>query len=308
MPTTWVGAIKPCLISLIDLIISNPGSEAPYQHVIHLIFDKPTVLISICNPCHLTFSYLSVIQKNCSNGSSYTHDSLPITTLDIAQSDSQKRLRLMSPAAVMSGLPRVLLLSPPSLSSNPDKLAELINQYDKNARDLQMLDRLAAGLVSLPESTYSLVLLLTGIDGTNVEGERLVGRDTLQQISRALQSGGVMKYQDGSPTAINESTRTEAILCGLTVNDKGELLKPAFEEQSVSLPFSFNKSRKPKKDANSNKNGQQPAVLQNNIVILDNNTNDVFNTPYGDDDEELIDEDELIDADELERPIIQRKA
>ncbi|EFE39662.1 hypothetical protein TRV_05649 [Trichophyton verrucosum HKI 0517] len=211
----------------------------------------------------------------------------------------------MSPAAVMSGLPRVLLLSPPSLSSNPDKLAELINQYDKNARDLQMLDRLAAGLVSLPESTYSLVLLLTGIDGTNVEGERLVGRDTLQQISRALQSGGVMKYQDGSPTAINESTRTEAILCGLTVNDKGELLKPAFEEQSVSLPFSFNKSRKPKKDTNSNKNEQQPAVLQNNIVILDNNTNDVFNTPDGDDDEELIDEDELIDADELERPIIQ---
>lgn len=208
----------------------------------------------------------------------------------------------------MSGLPRVLLLSPPSLSSNPDKLAELINQYDKNARDLQMLDRLAAGLVSLPESTYNLVLLLTGIDGTNAEGERLVGRDTLQQISRALQSGGVMKYQDGSPAAINEPTRTEAILCGFTVNDKGELMKPAFEEQSVSLSFSFNKSRKPKKDTNSNKNEQQPAVLQNNIVMLDNNTNNVFNTPDGDDDEELIDEDELIDADELERPIIQRKA
>ncbi|DAA73643.1 TPA_exp: Fe-S cluster assembly protein DRE2 [Trichophyton benhamiae CBS 112371] len=205
----------------------------------------------------------------------------------------------------MSGLPRVLLLSPPSLSSNPDKLAELINQYDKNARDLQMLDRLAAGLVSLPESTYNLVLLLTGIDGTNAEGERLVGRDTLQQISRALQSGGVMKYQDGSPAAINEPTRTEAILCGFTVNDKGELMKPAFEEQSVSLSFSFNKSRKPKKDTNSNKNEQQPAVLQNNIVMLDNNTNNVFNTPDGDDDEELIDEDELIDADELERPIIQ---
>ncbi|EZF29126.1 Fe-S cluster assembly protein DRE2 [Trichophyton interdigitale] len=39
--------------------------------------------------------------------------------------------------------------------------------------------------------------------------------------------------------------------------------------------------------------------------MLDKNTNDVFNTLDGDDDEELIDEDELIDADELERPIIQ---
>ncbi|EFQ98943.1 DUF689 domain-containing protein [Nannizzia gypsea CBS 118893] len=203
----------------------------------------------------------------------------------------------------MGGLSRVLLLSPPSLSSNPDKLAELINQYDKNARDLQMIDRLAAGLVSLPESAYSLVLLLTGIDGTNAESERLVGRDALQRITRTLQPGGVMKYQDESSTSIKEPLRTEAILCGLMINDKGELIKPAFEEQSISLPFSL-KSRKPKKDANTNKNEQQPAVLQNNIVTLDN-TNDAFNTPDGDDDEELIDEDELIDADELERPIIQ---
>ena len=43
-------------------------------------------------------------------------------------------------------------------------------------------------------------------------------------------------------------------------------------------------------------------------MILDNNTNYVFNTPDGDEDEELIDEDDLIDENELERPIIQRKA
>ncbi|KAM5469854.1 electron carrier [Microsporum audouinii] len=209
----------------------------------------------------------------------------------------------MSPAAILSDVPRVLLLSPPSLSSNPDKLAELLNQYDKNTRDLQMIDRLAAGLVSLPESTYNLVLLLTDIDGTSTESERLVGRDVLQQIARTLQPGGIMKYHDGLSAMIKEPARTEAILSGLIVNDKGELVKPVFEEQSVLLPFSINRSQKSRKGININKSDQQPAILQKNIVTFTNNTNDIFNGPEGDD--ELIDEDELINEDELERPIIQ---
>ncbi|EEQ28525.1 electron carrier [Microsporum canis] len=210
----------------------------------------------------------------------------------------------MSPAAILSDVPRVLLLSPPSLSSNPDKLAELLNQYDKNTRDLQMIDRLAAGLVSLPESTYNLVLLLTDIDGTSTESERLVGRDVLQQIARTLQPGGIMKYHDGLSAMIKEPARTEAILSGLIANDKGELVKPVFEEQSVLLPFSINRSQKSIKGININKSDQQPAILQKNIVTLTNNTNDIFNGLEGDDDE-LIDEDELINEDELERPIIQ---
>lgn len=212
----------------------------------------------------------------------------------------------MSPAAILSDVPRVLLLSPPSLSSNPDKLAELLNQYDKNTRDLQMIDRLAAGLVSLPESTYNLVLLLTDIDGTSTESERLVGRDVLQQIARTLQPGGIMKYHDGLSAMIKEPARTEAILSGLIANDKGELVKPVFEEQSVLLPFSINRSQKSIKGININKSDQQPAILQKNIVTLTNNTNDIFNGLEGDDDE-LIDEDELINEDELERPIIQRR-
>ncbi|KAK2873661.1 electron carrier [Arthroderma sp. PD_2] len=205
----------------------------------------------------------------------------------------------------MSDAPRVLLLSPPSLSSNPDKLAELLNHYDKNTRDLQMIDRLAAGLVSLPESTYNLVLLLTDVDGTSMESERLVGRDTVQQIARTLQPGGILRYQDGSSATIKEPARTEAILCGLMVDDKGELVKPAYEEQSVSLPFSINRVRKPKRDTDANKLEQQPTTSKNNIVTLSIGTDDVFNSPGDDDDDELIDEDELINEDELERPIIQ---
>ena len=47
---------------------------------------------------------------------------------------------------------RSLLLSPPSLSSHPEKLDNVVAAHDRNATDIQMLDRLSLSLVSLPEA------------------------------------------------------------------------------------------------------------------------------------------------------------
>ena len=92
---------------------------------------------------------------------------------------------------------RTLLLSPPSLSSHPEKLNNVIESHDRNATDMQMLDRLSLGLVSLPESTYDLILVLTDADGTRKESQNLLSRDMLALLIKTLRPGGRLRSQDG---------------------------------------------------------------------------------------------------------------
>lgn len=135
---------------------------------------------------------------------------------------------------------RTLLLAPPSIASHPDALNSIVEAHDRNATDIQMLDRLALGLVSLPASTYDLVLLLTNVDGSREPLNRAI----IEKLVPSLKAGGKLKSQDGHFGASASSEQTEAILAGLVQDASGGMSKPA-AAQTVTLSF----GKKKKADA-----------------------------------------------------------
>lgn len=148
---------------------------------------------------------------------------------------------------------RTLLLAPPSIASHPDALNSIVEAHDRNATDIQMLDRLALGLVSLPASTYDLVLLLTNVDGSREPLNRAV----IEKLVPSLKAGGKLKSQDGQFGTQGSSEQTEAILAGLVQDASGAMSKPAAAAaQTVTLSFGK------KKKANA------AAVPLNNIEAI----------------------------------------
>lgn len=131
---------------------------------------------------------------------------------------------------------RTLLLAPASVASHPSALTDVAEAYDRSQTDIQMLDRLAAGLVSLPDSTYHVVLILSDVDRIRNDNSRLLSRNVMERIVTSLQPGGRLKSQNGS---FEPADQTEAILAGL-VSDSGDgMLKPVdvAGEQTVKLSF-----------------------------------------------------------------------
>jgi len=170
-----------------------------------------------------------------------------------------------------SGQMRTLLLAPPSLSAHPQALAKIAEAYDRNATDIQMLDRLAMGLVALPEATYDVVLLLTDVDSSRQRGSHMLDRDIMARIVQSMKVHGRLKSQDGSYGSTVGPEQTEAILAGL-VQDKDGMMKPdsAADTQTVKLSFG-------KKKANA-------AAVPFNKVEAENTTkikSDDISTGYG---------------------------
>lgn len=152
-----------------------------------------------------------------------------------------------SPAAPVAKQPttssntRTLLLAPPSLSAHPEALTTILAAHDRTATDIQMLDRLALGLVSLPSTTYDLILLLTDIDGAR---SSKLDRALIERLAASLKPDGRVEAQSGS-AALDAAEQTEGILAGLLVQD-AKLLKPKeAAEQTVKLSF----GKKKKADA-----------------------------------------------------------
>lgn len=79
-----------------------------------------------------------------------------------------------SSTKLSSSQARTLLLAPPSIASHEEKLRNVLAPHDRAFTDFQMLDRLAASLVTLPPSTYDLVLILTDADGIRKESTQLL--------------------------------------------------------------------------------------------------------------------------------------
>jgi hypothetical protein len=213
--------------------------------------------------------------------------------------------------------PRTLLLCPPSLSAHPEALNKIYEIHDRSTADLQMLDRIAAGLVQLPAATYDVVLLLTDADGTTRESHKLLARDVASKVAGALKVGGILKGQDG---ILDGAAKTEAILAGLSESPNGMVKTEQVE--SVSIPLKFGKKK------TNGVNGTNGAVNPDGSVPL--NLNGKRNQPEPvkpvgvgfvdfsddlddpiitgeDDDDDLIDEDDLITEEDMARPVIQRK-
>lgn len=218
-----------------------------------------------------------------------------------------------------SPTPRSLLLSPPSLSSHPEKLNNVLAAHDRNATDIQMLDRLSLSLVSLPDVTYDVIMVLADADNTRTESKKLLNRDVLSCIVRSLKPGGRLKSQDGKLATDDTEERREAIFAGLLV-EGNDLVKPDHvSTQSVPLRLGKNKSNGGTATTSAvgtgavslNLNGKRmngpPASTQPaGVGYVD--FSDDFGTPEVDDDDDLIDEDTLLDEEDLKRPVVQRKS
>jgi hypothetical protein len=186
-----------------------------------------------------------------------------------------------------------------------------------------MLDRLAAGLVTLPDSSYDLILILTDADGTRSESGQLLGRDVFGRIVQALKAGGKLQAQDGTfgRDAGGDETR-EAILAGL-VAEGGAMVKPDYSA-SEAVPLRLR--RKDKSAAVSNAglpvvtatvplNGKRKSVDMSQskptgvgFVDFSDDFGDPMITGEDDDDDELIDEDTLLTEEDLKRPANIRKS
>ncbi|EXJ85232.1 hypothetical protein A1O3_05907 [Capronia epimyces CBS 606.96] len=199
---------------------------------------------------------------------------------------------------------RTLLLSPPSLSSHQEKLDAVLEMHDRTMTDMQMLDRLSLGLVSLPQSTYDLIMILADADGSRRESQSLLSREILALLAKALKSGGQLRSQDGQFGSLDGVEKNEAILAGLSFQPGIGFLKPDFGVQD-SVPLKFGRKKTAQATGGLNTNGDSVSLPLNGKrksvdavlagVGFDDGTNDS--------DDELIDEDTLLDEEDLKRPI-----
>jgi anamorsin len=218
---------------------------------------------------------------------------------------------------------RTLLLAPPSISSHEENLRNVLALHDRSTTDLQMLDRLAAGLVALPDSTYDLILILTDADGTRTESSQLLGRGVFGRIARALKAGGKLQTQDGSfGQDIAEQECQEGILAGLVVDING-MIKPDYGA-SDTVPLRLRRKEMNGAVSNAGLPVAAQAVQLNgkrkSVGITPNKPAGVgfvdFSDDFGDpiitgeeeeDDDDLIDEDTLLTEEDLRRPVNIRK-
>ncbi|KAL2019726.1 hypothetical protein VTK56DRAFT_9263 [Thermocarpiscus australiensis] len=244
-----------------------------------------------------------------------------------------------------SGQPqRTLLLAPPSLAAREDRLGALFAVYPRAATDLQMLDRLAAGLVALPRATYDLVLVLTDPDGARrAEAAALLAdRAVWARLVPAIKPGGRLRSEDGSlggggGDAVVAPEAREAVLAGLVVAGEGGFVKPEYaEEEVVPLRLGLKNKKKDGVNGSAGLNGVRssagPAV-GSVTVSVDGKKEELgmvppaaaaaaaaaADAPAGvgfvdfsddldldaDDDDALIDEDTLLTEEDLRRPIQQ---
>jgi len=212
-----------------------------------------------------------------------------------------------------ANMTRTLLLAPPSISAHPEVLDKVYEIHDRSSTDLQMLDRIAAGLVQLPSSTYDVVLFLTDADGTTRESHKLLGRVVMNKVVSTLKAGGFLKSQDGVFGSTGGAEKTEAILAGLIDGAEG-MMKPQ-EMESVSIPLKL------RKKTNGNTNGvnssgpealnmngkrDQPEPVKPVGVGFVDFSDDLDDPIVTGEDDDLIDEDDLITEEDMARPVIQR--
>ncbi|KAF7185537.1 Fe-S cluster assembly protein dre2 [Pseudocercospora fuligena] len=204
---------------------------------------------------------------------------------------------------------RTLLLAPPSVASHPSALSEVAEAYDRSQTDIQMLDRLALGLVSLPDSTYDTVLILTDVDRTRTESSRLLNRDVMSRIVASMKPGGRLKSQDGTFGTSQSAEQTEAILAGLTSGSGEGMIKPdnSAGVQSVKLNF-----RKKKADAAAIPANDVEAINTGKRKVADLevkaapagvgfiDTADDLNDGYEDDEDEFPSDEALANADRID--------
>ncbi|KAI0102378.1 cytokine-induced anti-apoptosis inhibitor 1, Fe-S biogenesis-domain-containing protein [Nemania sp. FL0031] len=197
---------------------------------------------------------------------------------------------------------RTLLLAPPSIASHEEALHNVYAAFDRATSDLTMLDRLSSGLVSLPASTYDLVVVLTDAAGARrEEATRILTRRVYDAVAGAMKAGAVLRVHEGP--ALPPS---EAILAGLVVKGDGSFEK-VVEEAPVLLRLGGNRKKNGVNGVHKiNGNGAVPIIPKKQqqqpepVILLPGDDLDGFDD---DDDDDLIDEDTLLTEEDINRTI-----
>lgn len=204
---------------------------------------------------------------------------------------------------------RTLLLAPPSLASREDRLSALFALHPRASTDLHMLDRLAAGLVTLPAATYDLVLVLTDTDTNHGTSGLLSDRGVWTRLAQAIRPGGKVRgEEEGNENWVGAEVGREAVLAGLVKGSGGVFEKPEYaEEEVVLLRFGGNKNK-------NQGQGQEkkPVVAAPVAPVAPAAPAGVGFIDFSDDldldaedDDDVIDEDTLLTEEDLKRPIQQ---
>ncbi|KAL8926443.1 MAG: hypothetical protein Q9208_002986 [Pyrenodesmia sp. 3 TL-2023] len=233
--------------------------------------------------------------------------------------DSSSDFGGLSATTLKSGTaPRTLLLAPPSISSHPEKLDQILAAHDRHATDIQMLDRLSLSLVHLPAATYNIILILPDADDSRTESSKLLTSPVFSAIAKSLKPGGNVDSLDGKLAAPDSEERREAIFAGLMVeNDK--MVKPTY---NVTDPVPLRSGKKKEEGgpvAMTSLAGTGAASL--NLTGKRKNGPSASTAPAGvgfvlpgddlegngdeDNENELIDEDDLLSDEDMKTNLVQ---
>ncbi|GLB04040.1 electron carrier [Aspergillus tubingensis] len=198
------------------------------------------------------------------------------------------------PMSTGSPSKRTLLLAPPSIATQEEKLRDLFTTFDRSTTDLQMLDRISAGFVSLPANTYDQIVVLTDTDGTRrSEALHLLTRDVYTALVPCMKAGAKLQTQDNF---FGEAEEREAVLAGLIKTDAG--FEKMDQPKSFAIPLRRNGKKKDAAKTETVAPTPAPAPpVQPVTVGMINNDDDYEN------DDDLIDEDTLLSDEDLKRPI-----
>ncbi|KAL8357971.1 hypothetical protein RB601_009412 [Gaeumannomyces tritici] len=258
--------------------------------------------------------------------------------------DTTPDLDLAAPSAAPNGTAshRTLLLATPALASQQSVMADTLAAVQRgdatpasptsSKPELYMLDRLAAGLVTLAPASYDLVLVLSGADAAqHAEAAALLARrDVFARVAAAMKPGAPLRAR-GAGAGLDPAVAREAILAGLVeaADGSGGFAKPGFGE-GAAVPLRFGKNKNKSKTngdvtaaaaaptANGGAGGpvqtpvtaaSAPALappaaaksLPSGVVMVDLD-DDGFDVS---DDDDVIDEDDLMNEEDLMRPIQQ---
>ncbi|KAL5614740.1 hypothetical protein BROUX41_004834 [Berkeleyomyces rouxiae] len=224
--------------------------------------------------------------------------------LDFAQPVKLAATSAAAPASTPAKMPRTLLLAPPSLAAHPTALTSTLASTDRAATDLQMLDRVASGIVQLAPAAYRAVIILPDAAGTADDVLPHLDRALIGAVAETLVEGGVLR---GAGVVEGRVVR-EAVLAGLVANDEG-FEKPDYGAEAV-VPLKLKFGAK-KKTVGSLASAPAPAPATNGTVPLKR----AQATPAGvgfvdldddlddDDDDEIIDENTLLSEEDRFREI-----